>query len=250
MAGKAKSYDSVAINYRWLPAAAAAGQSGDVQPVSYVAPASTKAPIQILSIEYPHPAGRKGIALVEVIVGRDPATMPAKKPEGWLEGVRRATRDRMPGLTFGEGIESAWALNVPIAEVDQLIERLDAAGYFADGRRPVAGAELSARINGLSFSKPWNSVPELNALIVRVRHEGKLVSHREPLESTSPPQSASPAVTASFARQLSVVHWIRQCQSRHAAGRCTSAARVTTALYSAPAEEYPPGQFERLPPVE
>jgi hypothetical protein len=226
---RAPSYDSATISYR-LPSAAPQS-AGEVQTVSYSSPPATPARTQILSIEYPHPAGKRGFALAEVIVARDPATVADNRSNDWLAGFRRMARDRMPGITYGEGIESAWALDVPIAEVDELIARLDAQGYFADKNRPTAGAELSARINGLSFSKPWQSVPELNALVGQVRREGKLVSHRQPLE-LSPPRTESPVTVAS------------------ATTASATPAPVTTALYSAPAENQSPPLCERLPPVQ
>ncbi len=146
--------------------------------------------------------------------------MAANRSDSWLGSVRRATRDRLPGLAYADGIESAWALDLPIAEVDLLIQRLDEQGYFSDSKRPATGTELSARINGLGFSKPWQSVPELSALVRRVRRQGKLVSHREPLDTLAAcPSGAEPSP-------------------------------VTTALYTAPEEAPAPGTIERLPPVE
>ena len=155
---KARSYDSVAINYR-MPRQTRA--RGDIQPVSYAA--TPGGCTQYLSIAYPHPAGRPGKALVELIVARDPAELSGQSSGSWPAKFRRLLNDYLPGLAFAEGIESAWALDVPITEVDELVDQLDRQGYFSDSKRPTTGAELTARINGLAFSKPWPAVPELGA---------------------------------------------------------------------------------------
>ena len=243
-------YESAAISYR-LPSAAPAPNQGDVQMASYTpgsAPAAMQGRTHFLSIEYPHPGGKKGFALAEVIVARDPSTSAGKRSDDWLSGFRRVARDRMPGLTYGEGIESAWALNVPIAEVDLLIQRLDAQGYFADAKQPTAGAELSARVNGLGFSKPWPAVPELNALVGRVRHEGKLVSHREPLESLTSAQPA--AVTLAVASTPAASAPPNAAAATPEAASPVSGAPATTALYSVPVESPESARCERLPPIE
>jgi hypothetical protein len=246
-------YESAAISYR-LPSAAPAPNLGDVQTASYTSGSSPAAPqgrAQFLSIEYPHPAGKKGFALAEVIVARDPSSAAGKRSDDWLSGFRRVARDRMPGLTYGEGIESAWALNVPIAEVDLLIQRLDAQGYFADAKHPAAGAELSARVNGLRFSKPWPAVPELNALVGRVRREGNLVSHREPLESLTPAQPAPVTLAVAAAPPASVAPVVAtSVAAAPAAGSNGAGSQVTTALYSVPGESPMLDRCERLPPID
>ncbi len=200
LGAKPQAYASAAITYRLQPPPPAGGDvelaSYSTQPVASQTAAPSRT--QILSIEYPHPAGRRGYALAEVIVAREAASDAANRSGSWLAAMRRVARDRMPGLTYAEGIQSAWALDVPIAEVDLLIRRLDAQGYFADSKAPLAGADLAARIDGRSFSKPWSSVPELNTLVRNVRRQGKLVSHREPLELPSPSQPIEPVIAAVY----------------------------------------------------
>jgi hypothetical protein len=184
------SFASAAITYRLDPEPLAQTQApaSETQLVSYTQETprpTTPQNVQLLSVKYPHPAGRKGYALAEVVVA-NPSAGEADKGAGWLDGVRRATRDYLPGVAYGDGIESAWALDVPVADVDHLIHGLDGQGYFGDSSVPVAGVELSARVNGLGFQKQWHTVPELNALITRVRREGKLVSHREAADLLRP----------------------------------------------------------------
>ena len=131
----------------------------------------------------------------------------------------------MPGVTYADGIQSAWALDVPIVQVEQLIELLETQGYFTDSLASDERAELS-RINGVSYSKHWQSMPELNKLVRNVRLQGKLVSHRQPLELPASPPLAAPAALA------------------------RTDAAVTAAVYTAPAEPPAASLTERLPPVE
>jgi len=193
-----ETFASAAITYRLdpQPLAQAPPAASETQLVSYT-PETPRQMVpqkmQLLSLKYPHPNGRKGYALAEVVVA-DPSAGEADKAGGWLDGVRRVTRDYLPGMAYGDGIESAWALDVPIAEVDGLIHGLDAQGYFGNASVPVPGVELSARVNGLGFQKQWHAVPELNALIARVRREGRLVSHREAADLLRPLQP-DPRVT-------------------------------------------------------
>ena len=102
----------------------------------------------------------------------------------------------MPGLTYADGIESAWALDIPAAQVDLLIGQLGTQGYFTESMGLDTGVELSTRINELNVTKTWPAVPELNALVRNVRRQGKLVSHREPLDLPHLPQPATMIASA------------------------------------------------------
>ncbi len=237
VSGKARSYDSAAISYRL---SSPVRPSGEIQTVGYSQPAP--GPTQYLAIEYPHPAGHSGQALCEVIVARDAAADGEKKSDGWLSRMRRGTLDQLPGLTYAEGIESAWALDVPIDEIDQIIHRLDQQGYFSSTRRPPNGLELNARINGVPFSKTWPAVPELNALVLRVRKKGKLVSHREPLPAATSPAGENSAVQLAAAQTPVAPSPLSQPSA--------AASPVAPALYTAPLEQSPLPLVERLPPVD
>jgi len=113
---------------------------------------------------------------------------PSGESNSWLGGLSRLLRDNLPGVAFGDGVEQAWALDIPVAEVDLVVQTLDAQGFFAEVTpaaefaSPATSPLLAARINGLRVEKRWGSTAELETLIARVRREGKLVSHLQNVE--------------------------------------------------------------------
>ncbi len=195
-------FESALIRYRTDPVSAepspvapATGVQLAVftQPTSQ--PADARQPTRLLQIQYPSPAGRIGYARVELIIG---STI-TKSDDKWPAQLRRVLRENMPGMNCAEGIAEAWALDVPASEIEQILERLEEQGYFSAGGSPTAGIFLSAKIDGSEFQRPWQCCDELEALSRRVRREGKLVSHRQPLEPAPSPTQISAAFPAAQA---------------------------------------------------
>jgi hypothetical protein len=201
------AYESATIRYQVdSPLARTAGRaaSGNVQLASHEdadpTARSNADKVRTLYLKYPHPSGRTGYARAELIVestrivaGKTDA---APKPSGWVQRLRTAAREQLPGVTFADGVEAAWALDVPIAEVDKVIHALDKQNYFGDSNATATGVILSANVNGLTREKGWSRVPELESLVARVSREGSLVSQPRPLEQPRvPPRIASCALT-------------------------------------------------------
>ena len=88
---KPQQYASAAITYRLQPTPVISG-SGEVELASYTPQPAKPQRSQILSIEFPHPAGRPGYALAELIVLRDPAEEAARQAGGWTASLRRIAR--------------------------------------------------------------------------------------------------------------------------------------------------------------
>jgi hypothetical protein len=215
-------FDAVQITYQQSsgPVAKPAEPASGVQLASYSAPLPAAQPtggphkIRTLSLQYPHPDGRVGFALAEVVVEKPlaPSAPPGQMPDNsraaesvkstlGLSWFSNLLRDNLPGVAFADGVEEAYALDIPIAEVDQIVRALDAQGYFADrepvpGVIPAGGPMLATRVNGLAVQRQWRSAPELNELVWRVRSEGTLVSHRKPVERLRPAEAATPAPSA------------------------------------------------------
>ncbi|HXT57044.1 MAG TPA: hypothetical protein VN699_00345 [Pirellulales bacterium] len=146
-----------------------------------------------LSVQYPHPNGRAGFALAEVIVEAD------GRPEKTSSGAGQSTfqhivgsfkdamNDILPGMVYDSGVREAWALDVSKEQLDLLVGGLANSGYFQYGPAPTPGIEVFTRLDGKIIRKNWRQVPELDAFIERVRHEGKLVSYVRPASSQGAP---------------------------------------------------------------
>jgi hypothetical protein len=162
-----------------------------------------------LAIRYPHPAGRAGYARVELIVETGPATPDPSSPN-WLDRVRRLARENLPGIALAPGIDEALALDLPMAELDPLLVRLEQPAPATSPARASANVSLVASINGTALPLRNTPVAELDRLTARVRREGSLISHKAqvaefpaaepPLAARQPPspQPASQIITASY----------------------------------------------------
>ena len=166
------------------------------QQVSYQQLPSTPLPDHSqarLLVQYPHPGNRAGYALAEVIIESDHRS--AKTDDGagksgfqkFIGGLTETLNDILPGMTYNDGVREAWALDIPKEDLDQLVGHLAHSGYFQSGPAPTPGVDVLTRLDGKIIRKPWRQVPELDAFIERVRHEGKLVSYVSPRSGDSAP---------------------------------------------------------------
>jgi hypothetical protein len=110
-----------------------------------------------------------------------------------MAAADRVARNTLPGVQWADGVEEAWALDIPRSDLDRVLARLFEAGYF--NRRPGTTGEvdLSATVDGASLNQRWGRVDELDALIERVRQEGQLVSYTRAPRSRST-EGAGPTV--------------------------------------------------------
>lgn len=209
-AAAVKPYQAVTINYR-----VDAGRSGlpmqlartQGQQVSFQETPSSVYPnrsIGTLSIQYPHPDGRTDYALAELIIENDPTSPDAAPVDkgwfGWLGTVRRAARDNLPGIKLDDGVREAWAMDLPRSELDRVLARLSATGYFSPTVMAPQGVKLATKIDGASVKKTWMLVPELDAVAGRIRAQGRLVSYLRPEGYVDP--LADPPMAVSYAANL------------------------------------------------
>jgi hypothetical protein len=143
--------------------------------------------------------GKPGYALAEVVIeAKNPPvpTPPSKKPawRRFADGVHEVlTQNNLPGVRLSDGINEAWSLDVPRSELENVIGRLSQTGYFRLAGNPNPGVNVTCRIDGRAMDKQWGHVPELDALMERVRNEGHLVSYVRPInEESHPPANARP----------------------------------------------------------
>ena len=206
------------------------------QQVSYQQLPSTPLPDRSharLSVKYPHPRGKADFALAEVvIVSNHPKDSSASSPgkstfQRAVASFTEAMNDILPGMSYGSGVSEAWALDVPKEELDQLIGHLANSGYVQYGPATTPGVEVLAQLYGRPIRKQWRQVPELDAFIERVRHEGSLVSYNRPQTSEGVPADAAGG------RNDSVAAYQQQLQRQQA-------------LASPPPQPYP---FGNAPPA-
>ncbi len=141
-----------------------------------------------LAIEYPHPGGKPGFALAEVIVEarKPPAATPPSKKSTWRRLAddmhQMLTQNGLPGVKMADGIYEAWSLDLPRADLDGVISQLSQTGYFHLAGNPSPGVNVSCKIDGQRCDKQWGHVIALDELVERVRNEGQLVSYTRPLD--------------------------------------------------------------------
>ncbi|MCO6458436.1 MAG: hypothetical protein J5I93_24290 [Pirellulaceae bacterium] len=129
-----------------------------------------------LSLVAPHPQGKTGYALAVLTVLPDSVA----RDHSMFESVRSQVvgGGSEPG-TFHSALE-VWTTDVPQWQVEQLLTRLREADFFRRQRSFQTEVHLWTEIDGTSFGKPTAPIAELDALILRVRHEGRLVRRSTP----------------------------------------------------------------------
>jgi len=166
---------------------AAAGQPGP-----QIAWASTGAPTSLLmpnlttstlEIKYPHPRGLSGMAQANVVIRRT-STSADDKPGFFarLTSWTRKSEQTAPQPTYSE----VWSLDLPAWQVKAVVDKLRKDNFFQGSKVLNSAAYLGVDLNGKKFGKDYRAVPELDALILRVRREGR------PLHQQSPPAYSRP----------------------------------------------------------
>lgn len=167
------------------------------QAVSYEQVASSPLPDQsigTLEVTFPHPSGRPGVALVKFTLESKPTKAQAAA-KSWNPFKKKPTGPQpVTTLTTSQPeVYEAWALDIASAESDQLFKLLANDGFYQNERPGAVGASLSVKINGTEAQKNWNQLPELNALVQRVRREGQLVAYSRPAGLTGAAISSTQA---------------------------------------------------------
>ncbi len=205
---RASRYESASITYQVAPVAPGSASQGARLASYQTLSASGANPggrTTTLAIRYPHPSGRAGFARVELIVqaGKSDATGTSSWMPNWLDRARRFSQETMPGISMAEGVQEALGLDLPIADLDRVVARLQQPIQPTAGVARAKTVVISAKINGTPLALPSARVAELDALIARVRHEGSLISHSSSTmdwELDSQPGLASPQEAAAVVR--------------------------------------------------
>ena len=157
-----------------------------------------------LACVYPHPDGVEGMALAEVFVPETPTA--ATDQSGWRQWASRsgaALSANLPGMKWSGEVREAWSFDVPVAELDRALRTLSDEGFFNEEAEAQRSATISVNIDGANRVRRWRRSPALDAIMARVREDGRLISHSRPLVALTPPEDRPhpepnpPAIAAS-----------------------------------------------------
>jgi len=169
------------------------------QRLSYEQVASSPLPEQsigTLTLEYPHPKGKAGWALVQFKLdsGR---VQPAAESKSWNPLSKKSkSQSASSGITSTQPeVHETWELEIPATEAEGVFKMLTEVGFYAADRTGT-GAQLTVRMNGRETAKDWNQLPALNLLVQRVRGQGRLVAYSRP---TGAPGQTSAPITSTAA---------------------------------------------------
>ena len=168
--------------------------------VSYEQVASSPLPDQslgTLSIVLPHPLGRSGMALARFTLSSTHQKSDAESSP-WNPFVKDPDAVKPPDgiVTTHPRVHESWELDIPRAEVDQILKLLNGDGFYHT-QRP-GPAHLAIKMDGVEQAKDWSEVPALNRMIQRARTTGRLVTYTRPATVDGSPVSTI-ASTAEYA---------------------------------------------------
>ncbi len=159
------------------------------QLVSYDKVAGSLSPdrtVGSLRILFPCADAPPGYARAEVQIDAAPLpkTMQIDEPaQGSASWYQRLSPPRESTATVSH---ETWALNLPKAELDQLLGVLATPGSVTTVKQAQsAGAALTTHFNGHHCQGACRPVPELDALMRRIRDHGQLVAYSRPLTAQS-----------------------------------------------------------------
>ena len=208
--------------------------------------------IGVLDIQYPHPAGRPGKALVGVVIqrqhgperGMPPAII--QRVRGWFRWP-----DENTIIGSQRDLHEAWVMDVPKSELDQVVAELQTAGFYDSSERRRSHVRVTSRIGTSFVSKDWASISALDGLMHRVRSQGQLVSYQGisvPLENRPSAPNSLVAWRAIHQENLPTAESSPQTQIAEASGSIFSAPGEALNSGLAPQQpNTPAAEIARLP---
>ncbi|MBS0210905.1 MAG: hypothetical protein JSS27_18330 [Planctomycetes bacterium] len=151
-----------------------------------------------LTIAYPHPQARPGYARCRVTLTSLPNASAVKSSAveriaGMLPDVAAKRREQQ--------MFEVWTLDIPKADFDQAVAMLGESGYFRSGASKGHGVKVATTIDGVDSERAWRQVPELDALMLRVRTEGRLEEYHRPVTMEQRGQADQFASVAAYRSQ-------------------------------------------------
>jgi hypothetical protein len=166
----------------------------DGQQVCFEEVASSLLPdrtVGTLKIRYPCPDAPVGFARAEVQVTTDPlpkiTALDEAKPQnrGWLSRFGKPHDAET-------AVKETWAFDLPKQDLDQLLNRLATPGSVTIPKKgaPAAG-NISTLFNDRRSAGSCEPIPELDALMRKVRNDGQLIAYSNPLPAGKQSEPAS-----------------------------------------------------------
>lgn len=226
-------FDKAEVSYRVDAARLNATPRPEGQLVSYqpdsaaTLPAGTEAEVEIV---FPHPEKREGYAQVTVrVFGNKNHSQTGRISQWWKSGWK------LSGFSASSAALEVWVLDVPQNDVAGIINGLHNTGYFTSYDKPADGVQIETVLDGAKVTKTWHQVPQLDALIVRVRTQGRLLSS---------PRSETPHLFQGISGKTpSSVQAYRKLQDEEGAA-------MVSDLEQTPFPAPPAFQVVRLPPID
>jgi hypothetical protein len=169
------------------------------QTVSYdevAASRLTDRTVGTLRIIYPHPEAPPELARAEVQIDAAPLPDLAHLNERSSELLPWYRHGMQPTHETAEASHETWQLDLPRAEMEQLLGRLATPHVVVSEGNKQSGANLKTSFNGHHYQANCQPVPELDALMQRIRRDGRLVSYTRPLTARAQRLEQTSAVLA------------------------------------------------------
>lgn len=159
---------------------------------SFSAPSPQPIPamtVGTVDIRYPHPGGIPDKALVTVTFESQTDFRP--EVAGRTRFRTRISRGDPPERAAPEGaIRERWAMDLPKWQLDAILEDLRQQKYFLRSKTLSPESHLVTEIRDVRLRKDFLAVESLDAMIVRVREQGRCIDrqgHGVNLAASSPP---------------------------------------------------------------
>lgn len=125
-----------------------------------------------LAVIAPHPNGQPDAALATV----------SFRPAGGESVLGSSVLDRLVSRDDGgyqPPVLQTYSLDIPRWQAESVVAKLRSQNFFRNSRVLDPKAFLAVRTGDYSFGKNYKAVPELDALIMRVRQQGRAVGDRD-----------------------------------------------------------------------
>lgn len=149
----------------WAAGQAAEGSSSPL-PAAWLPGVSTCK----LEIVHPHPQGTAGYALATLVFS---PLQDEGQGGGIWETMTRTITGGEPPQPRDPVADETWLLEIPAAQVDGILAKLRQQNFFQRSKTLNPAVFLRVELDGTGFGKEFRAVPELDALIVRTRQQGR-----------------------------------------------------------------------------
>lgn len=168
-----------------------------------------------LSIDYPHPEGKAGMARATLRLSNRPKELPAppvleekkslttriKEIPEWFSRSEAAPVEPVIPAKPAALDDEIWVLDFPQYQLDLLVLDLSRGGFFEAQQRNQPGTRLDVSIDAGRTEKSWTPEPRLDAFVNRVHEEGRLSGFvaQEFRETAAEVRLSAPPASASLA---------------------------------------------------